>query len=287
MVEIFGGEEAGLGDRESAQVIVHPFPLEATVSYGSGTHHGPAAILRASHELELFDEEAWRPYFSSGDVHTVEPISFGDEPASAVRQIEEAVRRTVQADQFPLSLGGEHTVTLGCVTAVRERFHEAGVLFVDAHLDLRDEYQGTRLSHACVARRIVDDVGAPMSWCGTRSVCEEEAELLDDRNWAPGFAHEIPDDPDWIERTLDPLPADVYLSIDIDGLDPAFAPGTGTPEPGGLSYRQLLQLIRRLGLEHRIVGADIVEVAPIEGQQATEFTAAKIAAKLMGTLRWA
>ncbi len=282
MGEVFGGEEAGLGTFETADVIVHPFPLEATVSYGSGTAYGPASIITASHELEFFDEEAWRPYWPDGAVHTVPALEFDGDDAAAARMIEEAVRQTVQAGKFPLSLGGEHSVTLGCVRAVRERYPDAGVLFVDAHLDLRDEYGGTRLSHACVARRIVDDVGAPMSWCGIRSVSEEEAELLDEREWSPVFAHELEDDPDWIERTIDPLPPEVYLSIDIDALDPSIAPGTGTPEPGGLMYRQLLQLIRQLAVERRIVGADIVEVAPIADQQVTEFTAAKVAAKLIG-----
>ncbi|MCA8958860.1 MAG: agmatinase [Planctomycetes bacterium] len=282
---VFGGDEAGLGDRETATFVVHPFPLEATVSYGEGTGYGPDAILEASYELEFFCEEDWMPYWEPGAVYTDETPELPEDPATALRVIEECVRQTVDRGQFPLSLGGEHSITYSCVRAVREVFPDCGVLFIDAHLDLRAEYEGTPYSHASVARRIVDELGAPMAWCGIRSVSAEEAQIVDERDYAVIFAHEIPDDPDWITRVIDALPETIYLSIDIDGLDPAYAPGTGTPEPGGLSYRQLLQLLRRLTQERKIAGADIVEVAPIEGQQVTEFTAAKIAAKLFSLLR--
>lgn len=281
---VFGGEEAGLGTLASARYVVVPAPLEQTVSYGGGTGRGPEAILRASEELEFHDEETGRPYWPDGAVHTLAPLSFGGSPEESVQTIQDAVRPIVQAGNIPITLGGEHTVTVGALRAVIEKHPRVGLVMMDAHLDLRDSYQGSRYSHACVARRMFDDHGLRVHWCGVRSYSAAEAQFVEQHDLHPLHAHEVSpvDTTNWVRDFTRSLPEHVYLSLDIDGLDPAYAPGTGTPEPGGLSYRQVLGLIREICKKRQLVGADVVEVAPIAGQQVTEFTAARLVAKLIG-----
>ena len=283
----FGGDEAGLGDVETAQYVVIPAPLEQTVSYGGGTGQGPAAILRASEELEFFDEETGRPYWPDGAVSTLPAISFdavAGNPEGAVATIKETIRPIVAAKQVPITLGGEHTVTVGALRAVLEEYPETSLVMMDAHLDLRDTYEGSPYSHACVARRMIEDHDVKVHWCGIRSYSAGEAQYLAENDLHPLHAHEVSaiDTRSWVRDFTRSLPQRVYLSLDIDGLDPAVAPGTGTPEPGGLTYRQVLGLIREICQNRQLVGADVVEVAPIPGQQVTEFTAARLVAKLIG-----
>ncbi|MEM7168188.1 MAG: agmatinase [Planctomycetota bacterium] len=281
---LFGGDEAGHGTLADASYVVVPAPLEQTVSYGGGTAAGPDAILRASAELEFHDEETGRAYWPAGAVHTVAPLHFGDVPSDSVAVIRDAVRPIVAAGQLPITLGGEHTVTVGAMQAVLEQHEDAALVMMDAHLDLRSSYGGTPLSHACVARRMIDDHGVAVHWCGIRSYSAAEAEFVAANDLHPLHAHDISpmDTTGWARDFVRSLPARVYLSLDIDGMDPAAAPGTGTPEPGGLSYRQVLGLIREICKKRQLVGADVVEVAPIAGQQVTEFTAARLLAKLIG-----
>ncbi len=281
---VFGGEGIGLGDFASARFALLPAPLEQTVSYGTGTGAGPAAILRASEELEFFDEESRRPYWQPGEVHTLPTPELPADPEAAVAAITAAARPAVQEGKFLLTLGGEHTVTVGAVAAVAEKYRDLGVLVVDAHLDLRESYGGTRWSHACVCRRILD-TGQTLVWCGSRSFSEEEALLVQERQLQVFYAHELDPEGHWIRQAVQQLPENVYLSIDVDGLDPASMPGTGTPEPGGLSYRQLLALIRETTQRRTLVAADLTEVAPIPHQQVTEFTAARLAAKIIAAVR--
>lgn len=286
---VFGGEEAGIGVKESARAVVLPVPMELGVSYGGGTGRGPRAILEASEQLEFFDEETHHPYWEPGALHTLGFIEIPDDPVAAVESIAAAAAGPVAAGQFLLTIGGEHTITAGALRGVTTTRGEVGVVVFDAHLDLRDEYDGSRWSHACVMRRVLEEQfpesPAPVRWCGTRAYSEEEARYAAEKHLTIIPAHEIsPSDDSWIDACIAELPEHVYLSIDVDGLDPAVMPGTGTPEPGGLSYRQLIALIRRLARERTIVAADIVELAPIPSQHVSEFTAARVAAKLLGSV---
>jgi agmatinase len=158
---------------------------------------------------------------------------------------------------------------------------DIGVLQVDAHLDLREEWNGSKYNHACVMRRVAEDIKIPFVQVGIRSFSQAEADYIKRRNLKPVFAHDIdPGDHKWIDRVVNGLPEKVYLTIDLDGLDPSVLPGTGTPEPGGLSYRQLVDLIKTVGQKKRVVAADITELSKIEGSHVSEFTAAKIATKI-------
>lgn len=264
-----------------APYAVLPLPYERTVSFGTGTARGPAAILRASREIEDFDEELRIP--TALRVQTLpRPRWAGLSAVRALATIRRAAEPALRQGRFLLSLGGEHTITAPLVEAGRAVHGRLGVLQVDAHTDLRDAYRGTRLSHACVMRR-VREMGVSTVHAGIRSCCREEYDLVRKRNipvfWAADIARDNRNR--WIRRAVDALPRKVYVTVDVDGLDPAVAPGTGTPEPGGLSWNQVTGLLREVFRRREVVAADIVEVAPIPGSYLTEFVAARLGARML------
>ena len=291
--EQFGGEEAGQGDPDTARAVVIPVPYEATVSYGEGARRGPSAILRASSELEFVNEETGTDLWQPGELATIAALEFPTDPnatsaESQVEAIAAASRSVLSRKQFLLTLGGEHTITAGSFRAAAEAHPGLGLVGIDAHLDLRQEYGGSPWSHACVLRRILDEHNPITTWVGARSVCREEWDYLaaNHPERAPlevYWAHQIVEDlsDQWIDAVIETLPPQIYLSIDADGLDPSVIPGTGTPEPGGLSYRTVLKLIHRIATCRQIVAADFVELAPIKGEQVSEFTAAKLCSRLI------
>jgi agmatinase len=277
----FGGDEIQTPDVDHARVVVLPVCYENKPSYGTGSATGPYHILNASLHLERMDEEALVDW-GLRKIHTAAPLCPSNDPAQAVRQIQQAAESVLKHNKFLLSLGGDHAVSIGPIKAASDRYPDIGVLQIDAHFDLRDEWQGSRYNHACVMRRVVEDAQVKVVPVGVRAIDPEEADFLSQRNISPFYAHEIdPWDYTWIDRIVDALPTKVYLTIDLDGLDPSVIPGTGTPEPGGLSYRQLVELIKMVGLKKKVVAADITELAKIEGTQVSEFTAAKIATKII------
>ncbi|MDX9980260.1 MAG: agmatinase [Lentisphaeria bacterium] len=265
-------------DPRRAAFHVIPVPYEHTVSYGHGTAAGPAAILRASQELEAFDGTGCP---GQAGLHTTAPVAVDGSPETVMDRIRAAAAAAFQAGAVPLVLGGEHTVTFGAVRAAAEHFGgNLGVVQIDAHADLRESYQGTVWSHASVMRRILE-LGLPIAQFAVRSLSEPEAQLRRELSIhhidAEQLAREgIPDQP---------LPADfpgqLYITVDVDGFDASLMPATGTPEPGGLLWWPMIQLLRRVAAGRRIVGLDIVELAPVPGLHHAEFTAAKLAYTLM------
>lgn len=276
---VFLGEELGLTTYERARVVVLPAPLEATVSYGHGTAAGPQALLDASTQVELFDEELLRPLLP--EIHTMAPLVFPRDPGEAVEVLRHAAAGPLADGKLLITLGGEHTVTAGPAAAAAALYPQLGVLHLDAHLDLRASYEGSPYSHACVVRRLVDDLGLPVVSVGIRSFSGEEAELVRQRGYQPFYAHRLDPAGAWVDEVVARLPAQVYLTLDLDVLDPAELPGTGTPEPGGLRYRELLALLRAVTSTRRIVAADLVELSPLPGNHVSEFLAARLAAKLV------
>ena len=262
--------------------MVLPIPYEATTSFGGGTSRGPRAIITASQQVELYDEELGREAWSAG-VATLDPIEVdASGPAPMHRRILEAARPIVTAGKTLVGLGGEHSISSALVQAVHERRPALSVLQVDAHADLRNTYQESPYSHACVMRR-VHDLGVPAVGVGIRNLSREEAEFAE--------SHELPLYPasrcrrgdEWIAEAVERLSPEVYVTIDIDGFDPAYAPGTGTPEPGGLDWYQVTDLLARVVASgRRVVGFDVVEVTPQAGAAVTEFLAAKLAYRLIG-----
>jgi agmatinase len=265
-----------------ARAVVIPFGLEASVSYGSGTALGPAAILAASHQLELFDEElCCEPYREYG-VATLRVPPMIQPLEAALEQLAELVSSVLDAGKFPFVLGGEHSLTAGAIRPFADRYRDLVVLQFDAHADLRDGYQGERFSHAAAMRRVLDHPGLTLVGIGIRALSQEEAEFLQANRHRVGihWAHEQAAwDVEAMVKGLAGRP--VYLTFDIDALDAGIMPATGTPVPGGLSYHQALAILRQACASCRVVGADLVEFAPIEGFIAYDYTAAALAYKML------
>jgi len=264
---------------ETARYAILPVPYEGTVCYKTGTAAGPLAILDASRLVELFDEELQTESHFAG-IHTLAAVPPAPGPEEQMRRVYEAARPVVGDGKFLLALGGEHSISSALVRAVVEQYGELTVLQIDAHADLRDTYTGTALSHGSVMRRILEITGS-ICQVGIRSYSKEEFTQCPEqvRNFVTPAV--IATDSRWQDRVLKQLRPKVYITIDVDGLDPAYAPGTGTPEPGGLDWQQLTGLLRRVCCEREVVGADIVEVRPLGENHITEFMAARLAYKLI------
>ncbi len=276
----FGGNEIQVPGIDTARIVILPIGYENAPSYGTGSGKGPYHILDASLQLESIDEETLIDW-SSLKIHTLAPLSLSNDPEKAVMAMQKAAAAILSKRLFLLSIGGDHAISIGPIMAASKIHPDIGVLQVDAHLDLREEWNGSKYNHACVMRRVAEDIKIPFVQVGIRSFSQAEADYIKRRNLKPVFAHDIdPGDHKWINRVVNGLPEKVYLTIDLDGLDPSVLPGTGTPEPGGLSYRQLVDLIKTVGQKRRVIAADITELSKIEGSHVSEFTAAKIATKI-------
>lgn len=269
------------GDYAFARFAVLPIPYDATTSFGGGTRCGPEAIVVASQQVELYDEQLGRESWKSGvaTLDAVEVDARGPQPM--VERVYHAARKVVRDGKFLLGLGGEHSISSALVKAVRTRHRRVSVLQIDAHADLRDEYQGSPWSHACVMRRI-HDLGVEAVGVGIRNYSAAEARFIarSGKRIVPARACRNGDN--WIGDVVGALGDEVYVTIDIDGFDPACAPGTGTPEPGGLDWYQVTELLAAVARARTIVGADLVEVKPIPGNHVTEFLAAKLLYRLIG-----
>jgi agmatinase len=266
----------------SARAVIIPFGLEASVSYGSGTAAGPKAILAASQQLELFDEEFWREPYKDYGVACLKPPKIKSGIVAALKQLEAIVAAVVEDGKFPFVLGGEHSVTCAAIRPWAQKYKDLVVLQLDAHADLRDGYQGEHFSHASAMRRVLDDANITLVQVGIRGLSQEEADFYD-ANRHRIHMHLGIDQARWdIEKIVAPLKGrPVYITFDIDGLDTAIMPATGTPVPGGMSYLQALAILRRACDVSNVVGADLVEFAPIKGLHAYDFTAAALAYKML------
>jgi agmatinase len=268
---------------ESARAVVLPVPYESTTSWEGGTRLGPRAILEASRFVELYDQELGTDASTVG-VHTLPALELtraGGE--AAMEELGDAYARILQVcgDRFLLMLGGEHSVSAPAVLAHADRLGERlSVLQLDAHADLRATYEGTPASHASAMARVLDR--ADVVAVGVRGVSAEEVAVARDRAGVTLiWADEMWEGDGWIDRTLDALGDPVYLTFDVDYFDPSLMPATGTPEPGGGDWYRTLRLLRRVFRERRVVGADVVELAPRAGLHAADFLAAKLAYKLI------
>ncbi|MCG8494280.1 MAG: agmatinase [Sneathiellales bacterium] len=268
---------------ENAKAIIIPFGLEASVSYGGGTSRGPAAMINASHQVELFDEDLWCEPFRKFGVATVEEETVdGSDILAALKQLEEKTAAVLDAGKFPLVFGGEHSITPGAIRPFLKKFDDLIILHFDAHADLRDGYEGEAFSHAAALRRVLDHPTVPLVSLGIRNISAEEIPFLDDNrhritiHWGKDRAR-------WnIQDIVAPLKGrPVYLTFDLDGFDSSLMPATGTPEPGGFFWEEALAIIKAATETSSIVGADINELAPIDGLNAPNFLAAKLAYKIL------
>jgi agmatinase len=275
----FGGTTPTTTDFNNARVIILPIPLDRTTSYVPGTRNGPHEILVASSHMELWDEETGTDVHSIG-IFTLPEMEFPfgtmDE---VVREIRRVAGEIVGRGKFPLTVGGEHSITPAVVAAVAEQHPGLSVLQLDAHADLRESYLGTPYSHACAIRRTLEF--APTTQVAIRSLSPEEAAAVPSLRTRIFYDYNMRDDPQWMDRVVESLTDTVYITIDVDGFDPAIMPATGTPEPGGLSWREGLQLLRRVIERRTVVGCDIVELAPMGGNVAPNFMCAKLIYKIL------
>ncbi|MBA2380407.1 MAG: agmatinase [Blastocatellia bacterium] len=277
----FGGiEEEEYSSFESSRVRVWPVSYEGTVSYGTGTGDGAMAIVDASRNLELYDDETDTELYKVG-IHTLPAFQPRATPDEMMDGLYERTRELLlDDDKFLCMLGGEHSISAPVIRAHAEKFHDLSVLQIDAHADLRDTYDGTPHSHASIMARVVNDLKIPSVQVGIRSISADEARLIESGLPTRIFwARDIVGRTDWIDEAIDSLSDNVYLTIDIDGLDPAIVPTTGTPEPGGLGWYETLSLLRRLGEKKRVVGMDLVEYSYVPTFDAPAFLCAKLVYK--------
>jgi len=268
----FLGVEAKYYDYQKSRFVVIPCPYEATTSFGKGTKKGPQAIIRASQEVEWFDEELGYEPYHRGWIYTWRPVT--------IRRLPSVVRQVVREQKIPVILGGEHSLTPLVVEEIKSFYRNLSVLQLDAHADLRDSYGGSKESHACAMRRVLEI--CPAVQVGIRSISVEEWEWanktgqINKIHWAEKL--------ELVEKIENQLSKDVYLTIDVDVFDPAAVPAVGTPEPGGMFWYEVLDVLKGVCTTKNIVGFDVVELSPRFGDLASPFTVAKLIYKIMGFL---
>jgi len=270
-------------DLTKARFVIVPFGFEVSTTYGRGTKNGPVAILDAFEQVEVFDEELWRESYSDRDI-----ITLKDQKISSFTLLEKSVKKIIREilrkKNFPLALGGEHSITPFIIKEFKNHFNKFSLLQFDAHADLRDGYLGQKYSHAAAMRRSLDSLGINLVQVGIRNISNEDDELNFWRKnqkriktfWAK-------DKKCWkISEILKNLKPNVYLTFDVDAFDPSIMPATGTPEPGGLDWYETLDILRAIAKNKKIIGADFVELAPIKNFHAPDFLVAKLIYKFMG-----
>lgn len=277
----FGGiAESELSGFDDSRILVWPIAYEGTVSYGGGTGRGAEAIIDASRNMELYDDETDAEVYKLG-IHTLDESTSLAPPERMMAALYDRAKQLVASNKFVTMIGGEHSVSAPVIRAHAEKYPNLSVLQIDAHADLRDTYDGTPHSHASIMARVVRDLRIPSVQCGIRSISAEEARDLDSLPTRIFWARDIVGRSDWWDDAMEGLTENVYLTIDIDGLDPSLVSATGTPEPGGLGWYETIGLIRTLARKRNIVGMDLTEYSYVEGQSASAFLCAKLIYKTL------
>lgn len=277
---VFAGLEPPYSELKSAKVVILPVPYDSTTEWRSGTRHGPQSIIDSSQYLELYDLELEREIYKVG-IHTlpeVEPMM--NSPEEMVNRVYQITSKLIHEDKLVAMLGGEHSLTLGTVRAFKEAFPKLSVLQLDAHADLRDEYLGTKYSHACVMRRIHEL--CPTVQVGIRSLSQEEKQFITQNKLSVFYMPALTEDKNFEKEMLSSLSDDVYVTIDVDAFDPSIMPAVGMPEPDGLQWQQVLRIIKLIAAHRHIVGFDLMEFCPQEGPHSCAFLLAKLAYKFIG-----
>ena len=286
-VKQFLGSEA-IASYQNAQAVILPIPYEATTTYRKGCEHGPDAVLEASDQLEAYDEELGQETCHSVGIYTSDYVADTrlnpDLTAEEMlRETTETVIQFIKDQKFVVGIGGEHAITTGIVRAYQQALDQPfTVVQIDAHGDMRHEFEGSLHNHACVMRRVLE-MGLPTLPVGIRAICKEEAELIKAKKIPVIWAREMAFDPDWIEKAINQIKTPkVFITIDVDGIDPSLIPGVGTPEPGGMGWHETLRFLRRVFETHEVIGCDVMELAPVVDSVVSEFSTAKLIYKLIG-----
>ncbi|MFO7573886.1 MAG: agmatinase [Bacteroidales bacterium] len=271
----FGGDEV-VYTYEESEIIIVPVPYDETSTWVKGADRGPEALLEASVNLEFYDIETGTEAHKRG-IFTLPPITEKSSPEAMVEAVRSVCSGLYESRRFPVVIGGEHSVSIGAIQAAVQRFDNITILQIDAHSDLREEYEGSKFNHACVMSRAREL--APIVQVGIRSMSlDEQASADRSRIFC---AHELWEDKSLWSKALDLLTENVYLTIDLDGFDPGIMPSTGTPEPGGPPYREIMNFLKEVILRRNVVGFDVVELCPSPHNKAPDFTAARIIYQLL------
>ena len=264
------------------KVIVVPFGLEKTVSYGGGTKNGPKEIIKASHQVELYDEELKCEPFKKIGIKTLKPVKINNNINKAINQISEINKKILDNKLFPITLGGEHSITPGCIKPFVKKYNKLTLLHFDAHADLRESYAGEKFSHASAIKRCIDHKNVSVVSFGIRNISSEEISILN-KNKKRINIYWAKDKKKWDLKKFKKLikNQNVYITFDVDGFDSSIMPATGTPEPGGIYWNEALEIIKIACKNSRIVGADVNELAPIKGFNSYNFLVAKLVYKIL------
>lgn len=271
----FGGNEV-VYDYSASEIIIIPVPYDETSTWMKGADKGPDAIMEASVNLEFYDIETDSEAHLKG-IHTTDPVLETGSPEMLVSAVYKKVLSLLEDNKFPVIVGGNHTVSIGAAKAFSKHFNDLSVLQLDAHSDLRPEYEGSSLNHACSMSRIREF--APSVQVGIRSMSKEEVPFADRERIF--FAHELYNDKTNYSRAIEKLSENVYITIDLDVFDPSLIPSTGTPEPGGPDYFEVMHFLREVAGKRNVVGFDVVELCPSQSNKAPDFIAAKIIYQLL------
>ena len=278
-----GVEEKYLKTPDQAKVVVIPFGLEKSVSYGGGTKNGPSAIIKASQQVELFDEEFWcEPFRKYGVVTMKAPKIDATSVVKSLKQLEKITQKVLDAGKFPLILGGEHSITAGSIRPFVKKYPDLAILHFDAHADLRDGFDGEHYSHAAALRRVMDNPISTLISCGIRNISASEIPYLE-ANRDRITIHFGKDRRSWdAKKIVAPLKGrPVFVTFDLDGFDSSLMQATGNPEPGGIMWEDALDIIREAAKISNIVGADVVELAPVKLLHSCDFLSAKLCYKIL------
>ncbi len=268
--------------KKNPKVVVVPFGLEKTVSYGAGTKNGPKEIIKASHQVELFDEELKKEPYKEIGIKTLKPFKIKKEINKALDQLSNITKEIIKENMFPMVLGGEHSITPGSIKPFINKFNHLTILHFDAHADLRDSYQGEKFSHASAIKRCLDFKNVNVVSFGIRNLSKSEMDFYDNnRNRIKIFWGKDKSDYDITEIEKIFENKTVYITFDVDGFDASVMPATGTPEPGGLFWEDVLPIIKKVCQVSNVVGADINELAPIKNFNSYNFLVAKLAYKIL------
>jgi len=261
---------------ETAKVVLIPVPYDGTSTWQKGADKGPEAFLQASENMELYDIETDSEVFKNG-VFLVNPVLEKTSPESMVREVHRITKSYINKNKFVTLIGGEHSISIGSIRAFNECFNNLTVVQIDAHADLRKEYEGSSCNHACAVYEASQN--SNLIQIGIRSMAAIEKTVMDTEKVF--FAHELANDDYWMENAIDLMTENVFITIDLDAFDPSILPSTGTPEPGGLFWYETLEFLRKIYEQKNVVGFDIVELCPNEQDKSSDFLAAKLYYKML------
>ncbi|MEL4308676.1 agmatinase [Joostella sp. CR20] len=261
---------------DDAQVVLIPVPYDGTSTWQKGADKGPKAFLEASENMELFDIETRSEPYKKG-VYLAPPVTENSTPEKMVEAVHKITKNYIKQDKFVTLFGGEHSISIGSIRAFNECFDDLTVLQIDAHADLREEYEGTKCNHACAVYEASQNT--KLIQVGIRSMDISELDnMIEDQTY---FAHDISQSDDWVDDSIHQMTENVFITIDLDAFDPSILPSTGTPEPGGLLWYETLDYLKKVFKKKNVVGFDIVELCPNENEKSSDFLAAKLYYKML------